>query len=79
MIADGALQRWIARFDSIEHRALRDRAGDIERQFAVDLGKRLQVMGKDDADHGELTVSAGNPRASFWPTQNELANHGGET
>src|SRR5262245_12212911 len=54
MIANRAAQHGIARFEGIEDRALSDRAGDFELHFAVDGCQGLQMIGKNDADHGQI-------------------------
>ena len=44
VVADGAAQHGIAGLEGVEDRALRDRAIDFERYFAIDVRQRSQVL-----------------------------------
>ncbi len=49
-----------ARFERIEHRALRHRAGYLELDLRADTRERLQVLRQGDANHGIVCTSTDN-------------------
>ena len=51
VIADGAAQHGIAGLERVQHRALRDRALDVERHLAADVRQGSEMEGEDNADH----------------------------
>ena len=57
VIADGALQQRIPRFDGIEDSAERDGAVDGHFDLAADAGERLEMLRELDADHGSVCTS----------------------
>jgi hypothetical protein len=54
MIADGAAQHGILRFEGVKDGALRDRAFDVDLHLGADTRERAQVARKHDADHGSV-------------------------
>ncbi len=60
-IPDCAAQRWILRFQCIDHGAQRDFALDLQLHFVADFGERPQMMRKNDPDrHGSVCASTDN-------------------
>ena len=57
MIADRATQHRILGFESVEHRALRDRTLDVELHLGTDARQRPQMSGEYDANHGSVWTS----------------------
>ena len=57
VIADRPAQHRIAGLERIEHRALRDRALDLERHLAADMRQRSQMLREYDANHGSVCTS----------------------
>src|SRR6267378_7154048 len=57
MIADRAAQHRILGFESVEHRALRDRTFDVELHLGADARQRPQMSGEYDANHGSVWTS----------------------
>ena len=51
MITNRAPQHWVLRFESIEHRSLRDRSGNIESYLAPDVGEIAKMRWQNDANH----------------------------
>ena len=51
VVADGAEEHGVARFERVEDGARGDRAFDFERDFAGDLSESAEMRGKDDLDH----------------------------
>jgi len=58
MIADGTAQHGITGLKRVEHRALRDRTLDLDRQLASSVRQGSQMLREYDADHISLIVSA---------------------
>jgi hypothetical protein len=54
VVADGSAQHRVAGLERVEDRALRDGARDFERHLGADLRQRSQMIGEDDADHGNV-------------------------
>ena len=57
VIADGAAEDRITRFERIEDRARGRVAPDVDRHFGADAGERAQVHRKHDSDHGSVCTS----------------------
>ncbi len=53
VIADGAAEHGIVRFEGVEDGALGDWGRDFEREFCADVGQGAEVLGEDKADHEE--------------------------
>jgi len=66
LVADGAAQHRIPGLESIKHRALRNRAFDVELHFVADVRQRPKVLRDGDSNHIELRDAArpfsGQPR-----------------
>ena len=57
VVADGAAQHWIAGFERVEDRALRDSTLDLKLHLAADVRQRPQMLRQYDADHGSVCTS----------------------
>ncbi len=56
LIADRAAQHRVPGLERVEHRTLRDLAGEIELDLALDAGESAQVRGKHDPDHACIPI-----------------------
>ena len=54
MVADRSAQHWVASLKRVDHRALRDRAFNLELGLALELGQHPQMGWKIDSDHGSV-------------------------
>ena len=59
LVADGAAQHGIPGLESIKHRALRNRAFDVELHFVADVRQSSKVLRDGDSNHIELMDAAG--------------------
>jgi hypothetical protein len=67
MIADGAAEHRVARFEGIEHGTLRDRPVEFEHDLVLALEVRQgpQVMREFDADRADLSLLGRGIRLAF--------------
>src|ERR1044071_5610014 len=57
VVADGAAERRVARFERVEDAVARDRALDFEFDLALDARQRPERLWEEDADHGSACAS----------------------
>ena len=57
VIANGAAESWVARFEGIENRAQRHRRCDLDRDFAAHLRERPQMRWKHHSNHLSVCTS----------------------
>jgi hypothetical protein len=60
LIANRPPQHRITSLQRIKHRPLRDRAVDLELNFAADVCQRSQMLREYDPDHGSVCTSTDN-------------------
>ena len=51
LVADGAGEHGIFRFEGVEEGVLGDGGFYVELNFAADVGQGAEMLGEDDADH----------------------------